>query len=224
MAQTRTESRQDARTQVRSQGQRTRSANGSRTGAARTRSKAKPKRFFDYSLLAVIIFLCVFGLIMVYSSSSYTAELKTGNSMYYFNRQGIILAGSFVVMLIVSRLDYHKYCKLALVAWIAAMVLMALTNFSPLGISLNGEKRWLGITESLSFQPAEFVKIALIVSMAAMINRIGRKIDTPRGILFALVVSLPLFGMVVIHNLSTGLIIAGIDFIRCCVGSKNQGS
>lgn len=185
--------------------------------------KRKEKTFYDYSLLAVIIFLCIFGLIMVYSSSSYAAELKLGNSMYYFTRQGVILAASFVGMIIVSKIDYHFYVKLAWLAYLAAIAMMILTNFTPLGREFNGQKRWLGISETFSFQPAEFVKIALILTLAVMINRIGRGIDTWRGILLAAALSLPPFLLVAMNNLSSGIIIAGIAFLMCFIGSKKKG-
>lgn len=191
--------------------------------ADRSRRPRRAKRFYDYSLLAAIIFLCVFGLIIVYSSSSYSAELKLGDPLYYFKRQGAILAASFVGMIFVSKLDYHWYTKLTPLAWIMALVMMVLTNFTPLGIELNGQKRWLGVTENLSFQPAEFVKIAIILTMAALISKIGRKIDTPRGLILAIVLALPLFGLVAMNNLSSGIIIAEICFLVCFVGSKNKG-
>lgn len=181
------------------------------------------KRFYDYSLLAAIIFLCVFGLIIVYSSSSYSAELKLGDPLYYFKRQGMILAGSFVGMIVVSKIDYHWYAKLTPLAWIMAMGMMILTNFTRFGISLNGQKRWLGVTESLSFQPAEFVKIAIILTMAVWISKIGRKIDTWRGLGVAIALALPPFALVAMNNLSSGIIIAGICFVVCFVGSKNKG-
>ena len=191
--------------------------------AERTRRPKKVKRFYDYSLLAAIIFLCVFGLIIVYSSSSYSAELKLGDPLYYFKRQGVILAASFVGMIFVSKLDYHLYVKLTPLAWIMSIVMMGLTNFTSLGIELNGKKRWLGVTETLSFQPAEFVKIAIILTMAALISKIGRKIDTGRGIVLALALALPPFALVAMNNLSSGIIIAGICFLVCFVGSKNKG-
>ena len=191
--------------------------------ADRSRRPRRAKRFYDYSLLAAIIFLCVFGLIIVYSSSSYSAELKLGDPLYYFKRQGGILVASFVGMIVVSKIDYHWYTKLTPLAWIMALVMMILTNFTHLGIELNGQKRWLGVTESLSFQPAEFVKIAIILTMAALISKIGRKIDTPRGLILAMVLALPLFGLVAMNNLSSGIIIAGICFLVCFVGSKNKG-
>ncbi len=182
----------------------------------------KTRKFFDYSLLAVIIFLCVFGLIMVYSSSSYTAEIRTGDSMYYLKRQAFVMILGFALMLVVSKVDYHKYMKLSVLIWVLALAMMILTDFTPLGKTFNGERRWLGITETLSFQPAEFVKIAVIISLAALINKIGRKIDTIRGIAVAVAITLPLFALVVIHNLSTGLIIVGIAFVMCFVGSRKR--
>ncbi|MCI8567429.1 MAG: cell division protein FtsW [Lachnospiraceae bacterium] len=191
--------------------------------AQRQVKKRKEKTFYDYSLLAVIIFLCVFGLIMIYSSSSYAAELKVGNSMYYFTRQGAILAASFVAMIIVSKMDYHFYAKFAGLAWVLALVMMVLTNFTPLGQEFNGQKRWLGVTETFSFQPAEFVKIAVILTLATLINRIGRGIDTWRGIALALILSVPPFLLVAMNNLSSGIIIAGIAFLMCFIGSKKKG-
>ncbi len=182
----------------------------------------KVKRFYDYSLLAVIIFLCVFGLIIVYSSSSYSAEVKIGDSLYYFKRQGVILAASFCGMLFVSKLDYHKYVKLVPLLYILAVVLMLLTNFTSLGIEHNGQKRWFG-TSSVSFQPAEFVKIAIILTLSSLISKIGRKIDTWRGLLLAIILAVPPFLLVAMNNLSSGIIIAGICFMICFVGSKNKG-
>ena len=49
--------------------------------------KEKKAHYFDYSLLAIVIFLMCFGLVMLYSTSSYSAALKFGNSMYYFKKQ-----------------------------------------------------------------------------------------------------------------------------------------
>ena len=185
--------------------------------------KRKEKTFYDYSLLAVIMFLCIFGLIMIYSSSSYAAELKIGNSMYYFTRQGAILAASFVAMIVVSKMDYHFYARLAWLAWLMAVAMMVLTNFTPLGLEFNGQKHWLGVTETFSFQPAEFVKIAVILTLAMLINRIGRGIDTWRGIALAIALSVPPFLLVAMNNLSSGIIIAGIAFLMCFIGSKKKG-
>ena len=79
-------------------------------------------KYFDYSLLAVIVFLCCFGLIMVYSSSSYAAQLKSGDSLLYLKKQGGALLIGFVVMIVVARIDYHNYAKVAVLGYVLAKI------------------------------------------------------------------------------------------------------
>ena len=73
---------------------------------ARTRKKLRAD-YYDYSLVAVIILLTCFGLIMLYSTSSYMAEVKYGNDMFYFKKQAAISVACIVMALIISRIDYH---------------------------------------------------------------------------------------------------------------------
>ena len=68
-----------------------------------------PTTYFDYNLMLVIIFLTCFGLIMLYSASAYSAQADFQDDMSYFIKQAMISAGSFGVMLVVSRIDYHVY-------------------------------------------------------------------------------------------------------------------
>ena len=72
----------------------------------------KVRRYYDYSLLVTIVFLCCFGLIMIYSSSSYIAALEYAESdgaAHYMIRQAQALALGFVGMIIISKIDYHFY-------------------------------------------------------------------------------------------------------------------
>ena len=69
--------------------------------------KKKPRRFYDYSLLIAVIFLTAFGLVMIYSASSYTAQLKFNNAAYFMNRQLMIALAGLAAALVISRLDYH---------------------------------------------------------------------------------------------------------------------
>ena len=52
-----------------------------------------PVRYYDYSLVAVLVFLVCFGLVMLYSTSAYTALIENEDSMYYFKRQ-ILFCGA----------------------------------------------------------------------------------------------------------------------------------
>ena len=190
--------------------------------ADRKQRKEKRERYYDYSLLAVIIFLCCFGLIMVYSSSSYAAQLKTGDSLFYLKKQGFALIIGFLVMFAVSKIDYHRFGKLAVLAYALAIVLMIAVNFTPLGIAYNGKKRWFGFGSTSLFQAAEAVKVALILSTSSLINRFSKKIDLWRTMILIVVVQAPSILLVTMNNLSSGIILTGIVFVMLFVASRKK--
>lgn len=180
--------------------------------AERRRKKRKIIRYFDYSLFAVMIFLMCFGLVILYSSSSYEALAKFDDGMYYFKRQALISLGSIFVMLFVSRLDYHKYAKLSMLLFWFAMFLMSLVYFTPLGIDVNGSKRWLRLPAGQSMQPSEVMKIAVILFIPYLICKMGKKVHTLKG--SCTVLAWGLLGFVGVFiltdNLSTAIIVFGI--------------
>ncbi len=185
-------------------------------------AKKKRKNFYDYSLLLVIVVLSCFGLVMIYSTSYYTAQLRLGDGTYYLKRQALILAGSFAFMLFISKIDYHFWVKFTGLAYIGALGMMILVNFTPLGLERNGQKRWLGISESISFQPTEFVKIALILVTACVIVRLSRQVDRLRAALLIFGLAVPPGMLVLMNNLSSGIIIFGIVFVMYFVASKKK--
>ena len=169
----------------------------------------------------VIIFLTAFGLIMIYSSSAYNAQVSGQPSTYYMIRQGGIAFVGFVMMLIISKIDYHFFAKFAVPAVVVSYICEFLVTFTPLGIAVNGKKRWLG-TRSLRFQPAELVKIVMILFLAVVITRLGKRINEWRvwGMLAVLLGPLALF--VMLNNLSSGIIICGIAFVMMFVACKRK--
>lgn len=190
-------------------------------GKAKQANKKK-KSFYDYSLLFVIIFLSCFGLIMIYSTSYYTAQLKLGDGTYYLRRQAMILLGSFAVMIFISKIDYHFWARFVVFAYLASVIMMVLVNFTPLGREVNGKKRWLGISDSISFQPTEFVKIALILVTACVIVRLVKQIDHWKATLIVFGLAIPPGLLVLMNNLSSGIIIFGIVFVMYFVASKKK--
>lgn len=181
--------------------------------------KKKPRRFYDYSLLFTVIFLTVFGLVMIYSASSYAAQLKYDNAGYFMMKQASIALAGFVIMIIISKLDYHWYARFALFAYVLSYVLMIAVSL--FGRKVNGKRRWLGVG-TLSFQPTEFVKIALIVMLSALIVQMGRNINTRKGVWLVVITTLPIAGIVAANNLSSGIIIVGIAFVMLFVACKKK--
>lgn len=183
------------------------------------RKKKKPHRFYDYSLLFTIIFLTLFGLIMIYSASSYKAQLDFGNPAYFMQRQGIIAAVGFAGMYFVSKINYHFYAKFAGLAYVASWVTILLTMFSPLGVASHGKKRWLRLGP-VQFQPTELVKISLILVTALFIAELGVRINRKKAVLLLIILSAPLALLVTANNLSSGIIICGIVFVMLFVACK----
>ena len=183
------------------------------------KKKKKVRRFYNYSLLFAVIFVTVFGLIMIYSASSYTAQLMYGDAGYFMKRQAMIAAGGFLGMLIVSKMDYHWFAKFAVLAYFMSYVLMIAVSL--VGREVNGKKRWLGVGP-VSFQPTEFVKVALIVALAVVITRMGGRINQIKNMALVVVLALPLAGLVAANNLSSGIIICGIVFVMLFVATKKK--
>lgn len=178
--------------------------------------KKQAVHYFDYSLLAIIIFLMCFGLVMLYGISSYEARTEYGDGMYFLKRQGLIGLGSIVVMMWVSRLDYHMFSKYAAMSYWGSMLLLALVKFTPLGIEVNGARRWFRLPANQSFQPAEIMKIAVIIFIPYLICRMGNKVHTLKGSLGVVEWGgLAALGVYVLtDNLSSAIIVMGIS---CCI-------
>ena len=178
--------------------------------------KKQAVHYFDYSLLAIIIFLMCFGLVMLYSISSHEARTEYGDGMYFLKRQGLIGLGSIVVMMWVSRLDYHMFSKYAAMSYWGSMLLLALVKFTPLGIEVNGARRWFRLPANQSFQPAEIMKIAVIIFIPYLICRMGNKVHTLKGSLGVVEWGgLAALGVYVLtDNLSSAIIVMGIS---CCI-------
>ena len=180
----------------------------SREKKAVKKPKIKKKTdYYDYSLLAVIILLTCFGLVMLYSTSSYMAELNYGDDMYYFKKQAAISFGCIIIALGISQIDYHILTKFTGVLYGMAAILMILVK-TPLGRTANGARRWLNLGP-LSFQPSEVAKIAVIVCLSYMIVNMGRNIKTLKAfmILAGSGSALAFLAYACTDNLSTAIII-----------------
>jgi len=178
----------------------------------RKKKSAGRKRvdYYDYSLLAVVILLTCFGLIMLYSTSAYMAQIKYGDDMYFFKKQAFISAVCIVVMILISKIDYHILTKFVTILYAAAFILMAMVRFTPLGVRVNGAKRWLKL--GIQFQPSEIAKIAVIVCLPYMIIKMGRQVQTLKACMILGLAGGVLAGGAYIFtdNLSTAIIIFGI--------------
>ena len=177
---------------------------------------AKKTIYFDYTLLFIIIFLVCFGLVMLYSTSSYNAQLKYGDGLHYVKRQLFAMGLGFAAMFVVSKIDYHVWLKFSSLAYIGAIGLCVFVIFG--GKESHGQSRWIGLGP-LSFQPSEFAKIAVIIFLATMISRMPKKMGDFKTVVKVFITLIPILGPVAYTNLSTAIIIACIAVALTFVAS-----
>ena len=121
----------------------------------------------DFTLVITILLLLSIGLIMVLSASSPSALAEDGNSYSYFSKQLIFAVLGIIAMLFISKIDYRFYQKFYKYAWVIAFILLALVLVA--GRTINGAKRWIYVTDTLSVQPSEIVKILMIIFYAGIL-------------------------------------------------------
>ena len=178
--------------------------------------KPEKLKYFDYSLLFVIIFLVGFGLVMLYSVSSYEAQSEFGDAAYYLKKQLAAACLGLVAMFIVSRIDYHVWQKLSLPVYGLALLLCVAVLF--LGSDSNGSSRWFRIG-GLSVQPSEIAKIAVIIFSAALLCKTAKQIAKLQNLIKVFCFIAPIVLVIAVNNLSTAIIVAGIAFIMVFVVS-----
>ncbi len=183
--------------------------------------RVKKEYFYDYTLLVIVMFLMCFGLVMLYSTSSYEASLKFGDAAYYLKKQIFATILGIVVMFGVNLVDYHVWKKVASLAYVVSLVMILLV-LSPVGRTFNGARRWIVIA-GISLQPAEVAKIALIILVATLICMMDKGIRSLKGIGFImLIAAIPtLMILGITSNLSSAIIIMGIAMLMCFVADPH---
>lgn len=158
-------------------------------------------------LLGLTVLIVGVGLIMVASASAVDSYKETDNAAYTFLRQGLYVLVGFAGLIFLSNLKLDFYRRMAPPVLLGMLVLQLVTAF--FGVEINGNRNWLdiGIT---TIQPAEFLKIALIVALALQLAQLQQDPETDRQIWrMVLGVSAVAVGLVALigRDLGTGVVI-----------------
>lgn len=170
-------------------------------------------KYFDYSLLVVLIFLLCFGLVMLYSTTYY----KHGTELLSSQVKAILF--SFFIMRFVAGINYHRYVKLAKYMYWFSIFLMALVKVPGIGIERYGARRWIKIPVFGQMQPSEVTKIAVILFIPVLLCSIGKRIGRKEGLIKVLVWGgIAAAGVLILtENLSTAVIVMGMVCIMIFV-------
>ena len=188
------------------------------------KSKVKNKKFssflenpIDYTLLMTILLLLALGLIMVLSASSPTSLSESGNSYKYFIKQMIFAVLGLVCMYMISKIDYRFYRKFYKIAYILSLVLFILVLV--IGKKINGARRWIYITDTLSFQPSELVKFLMIIFFAAVLTKNRKELGKfIKGWGKHLAFLIPIIGLLLLQpHFSASIVIIGICVVMMII-------
>ena len=171
----------------------------------------------DFTLVITILFLLGIGLVMVLSASSPSALSESGNSYSYFSKQLLFAILGLLAMVFISKIDYRFYQKFYKHAWILSVILLVTVKL--IGTEVNGAKRWISITKTLSFQPSEVVKFLMIIFYAAILvkNRDELKLYG-KGFIKHFLYLVPIIGLLILEpHLSASMVIIGIVSIMMIV-------
>lgn len=138
-------------------------------------------------LITSVITLVIFGVVMIYSASSYNANLNYNNPYFYMIKQIIGAIAGFGAMFLCYKIDYHFFQKHKLIIIIASFVLLALVFIPGLGSTSNGATRWLRLP-GFTIQPSEIAKFGFVIFIASYLSKNYDIIKSTKGILPVLVV------------------------------------
>lgn len=156
------------------------------------------------------LILVIFGVIMVFSASYYYSISQDGSAYSYLRRHGMWVIMGFAVMMLGASVDYRKLQKLA-VPGLALSILLLVLVLTPLGVTINGATRWIGVGP-ITIMPGELAKLAAIVFVAWYLSSDMDRIKSLKyGILPMLALMAVLGGLIVKQpNLSTAITVCGI--------------
>ena len=188
------------------------------------RTARAEKTGIDYSLLVVVAFLIGFGLVMLYSSSYYTASIKFDDPAWYLKKQIIATALSVIALVFFTVIDYRVWKRYTWLIYIISCLLV-IAVLTPLGMEANGARRWLNFGV-MTVQPAEIAKIAVILLLAAILSANVKRVNGLVPMLAVFIIALVPTALVflITDNFSSAVIIAAIGVIMLIVACKrNKG-
>jgi cell division protein FtsW len=170
----------------------------------------------DRTLLAVTMILALVGLVMVFSASAIVAGNRFQDPGFYLKRQVAWLALGVLLMHLASRIDYTFWKKLSIPILACTLVLLVMVLVPSFGLSAKGARRWLPLGP-FSVQPAEMVKLVVVMYLAAYLSKKADRIASFRdGLLPALIVIGLLSGLVLFEPDLGTVVVLGLVTVGMC--------
>ena len=156
-------------------------------------------------LLTSTILISLFGLLMIYSSSSIWAEYKYHNQYKFLISQSIFLTIGYIIMYFISKINSNIYKKYSNHILFICITLLVLVLIPGIGTIRNGSRSWFGIGP-LGIQPSEATKLGLIIFTSKYLSK--NKMNSIKSIIPILTILFTIFGLIMLQpDFGTGTII-----------------
>jgi len=130
----------------------------------------KQTKSLDKRLLALTLLLTGLGLIAVADASAPIALSTFGDRFYLFKQQAVWAVVGIVLLFTFSKVKYTFWQRLAIPLFGAGILLLILVLIPALGVKVLGARRWF-LLGPISFQPSEFIKLALAIYLAKVASK-----------------------------------------------------
>lgn len=169
----------------------------------------------DLGIIIAAFLLSVIGLVFIYSASSYSAKLQTGDSFFYVKKQAIAMVLGFFAMFSLRfvKLDWLKKNKYIVYGF--SIILLALVFIPGFGVENYGAKRWINLG-FFTIQPSEYAKFGLVIFISAFMA--DRDMTKLKNVLIVLTSGLLMCGLIILEpNMSitvcVGIVMMAMLFI-----------
>ncbi len=174
----------------------------------------------DKYLVWTVFGLAAFGIVAVYSAIGFLAETKSGGDTERFLLRHLGRVGlALVAMGVISLVDYRKLARIAKVALIFSLGLLAAVQF--VGTMTGGAQRWLELGP-IGFQPSDLTKVALVLYVAVLLAQKQEYIkDFGRAFVPILTWIIVTVTMIGIEDLSSAAMVLAATLTMCFVARVN---
>ena len=173
-------------------------------------------------LLICVLILSIFGILMVYSASFYSATRNYNNPFFFLKKQVVGFVLGCVGLVFFSKFNYNKLQKFSLVVFILSIVLMLLVFVPGIGIENYGAKRWIKLP-GFSLQPSEIAKFAFVLFSSSYLSKNYKKVKSFWGILPVLASGGILCLLIILEpNMSITMCVGIVMFVMLFLGGLSK--
>ena len=172
---------------------------------------AQQRTYIDKVYWVLFGTLIIIAILALFSASSTLAFEKNSSTLGPILEQMLFIAVGVGLAFILQFLP-TSYIRMVGYVGLAVSIIFLLLTFTPMGVEINGAKRWLRIM-GITFQPSELAKLTLILVVSDLLSHIKNSQDEKNFFFIVLSLTVVVCGLIMVGNLSTALLLAGIVFL-----------